>query len=245
MADHPLDGFHVGACRHGEACGSVPQLVRGEPLQANCGKSTLEAGRQAVIDRAKALGATADEAENLADKIYAIPSEKAFRMIADTSAAQATIDRFIYANNGRRINLFVDDQVGRQVAGSSMIARAAGGILPGPPSTRDNMLIHAATGEFVVKAMQVAIPENRRALEYMNNGGVIRRYAGGGYVAPVQYVPAGLSWTVRGSAPAPAPAQVNVRVVSNGIDLSRYLDVYVDGKLQKKEMRDYGAVSRG
>jgi TP901 family phage tail tape measure protein len=50
-------------------------------------KVTLEAGRQALIDKALALGATADEAENLADKIYAIPSEKEFNMIVDSGEA--------------------------------------------------------------------------------------------------------------------------------------------------------------
>src|SRR3546814_7197495 len=48
--------------------------------------------------------------------------------MAETAAAQGTINRFIWANDGRRINLIVDGQVGRQVNGESMIARAHGGI---------------------------------------------------------------------------------------------------------------------
>jgi len=55
-------------------------------------KATLEAGRQAVIDRALALGATADEAQALADKIYAIPSEREFTLLANTADAQTKLD---------------------------------------------------------------------------------------------------------------------------------------------------------
>jgi len=56
-------------------------------------RATLEDGREAVIERARALGATAEEAENLADKIYAIPSEKEFNMIADTGEVAARLQR--------------------------------------------------------------------------------------------------------------------------------------------------------
>jgi len=70
-------------------------------------RSTLEAGHQAVVDRAIALGATAEEAQNLADKIYAIPSEKQFQLIADTATAAASVASFITAWDGKRINVTV------------------------------------------------------------------------------------------------------------------------------------------
>src|SRR5690606_21784787 len=44
----------------------------------------LKEGRQKLIDSAMAMGATRDQAEDLADKIYAIPSEKEIAIIADT-----------------------------------------------------------------------------------------------------------------------------------------------------------------
>ena len=77
-------------------------------------KATLEAGRQAVIDRAIALGATADEAQELADKIYAIPSEAEFNMIADTKTAAGSIDAFVAKYTGVRITakLFLDSSNG-------------------------------------------------------------------------------------------------------------------------------------
>jgi hypothetical protein len=49
------------------------------------------------------------------------------------------------------------------------------------------MFIHAASGEFVTNAKSTSDPANRRALEYMNNGGTISGYANGGLVRP-QYV---------------------------------------------------------
>jgi hypothetical protein len=59
------------------------------------------------------------------------------------------------------------------------------------------MLIHAASGEFVTRASQTAIPDNRRALEYINAGGVIRGYANGGFVQP-QYASNMPRWTSGG-----------------------------------------------
>lgn len=91
-------------------------------------RKTLQNSRDTLIQRARDLGYTAEEAQNLADKIFSIPSATEWKMIADTRNAQATIDRFIYTNNGRRVNIIVDGVVGRQVHGSSVIARADGGI---------------------------------------------------------------------------------------------------------------------
>jgi hypothetical protein len=54
-------------------------------------------------------------------------------------------------------------------------------------------------------------------------------FANGGFMSgrDVQYVQSGNSRITHAAAP-----QVNVQVVSNGIDLTGYLDVVVDGKLQ-------------
>lgn len=54
--------------------------------------AALSATHQAVYDRAIALGATADEAQRLADKVAAIPTDTEIRIIADTAAAQRKLD---------------------------------------------------------------------------------------------------------------------------------------------------------
>ncbi|QRY40829.1 phage tail tape measure protein [Microbacterium hominis] len=78
-------------------------------LDGNTGnyKATLEASRQALIDRAQQLGMNADQAQALADQIFRIPSQTEWNMIADTAAAQKQIDTFIRDNNGRVIGLHV------------------------------------------------------------------------------------------------------------------------------------------
>jgi len=65
-------------------------------------------------------------------------------------------------------------------AWASIPAKAAGGRLPGPPSSKDNMLIHAASGEFVTNA--AATSRNLGVLNYINSGGVVPGYANGGLI---------------------------------------------------------------
>jgi len=108
-------------------------------------RATLEGSRQALIDRAQALGATAEEAQNLADKIFAIPTEAQFNMIAETAQAGRQIDTFITDNTGRTIRLRVTADGSSSIQfpnGLVATSRASGGILPGdtPPtsSTGDN-----------------------------------------------------------------------------------------------------------
>lgn len=78
-------------------------------LDGNTGnyKATLEASRQALIDRAQQLGMNADQAQALADQIFRIPTQTEWNMIMDTAAAQKQIDTFIRDNNGRVIGLHV------------------------------------------------------------------------------------------------------------------------------------------
>lgn len=68
----------------------------------------LQEGRQSIIDTAIAFGATADEAHDLADEIYALPTEYELQMLADTSAiaeAARKIDAFVAQYNGKQITM--------------------------------------------------------------------------------------------------------------------------------------------
>jgi TP901 family phage tail tape measure protein len=153
-------------------------------------KLTLEAGHQAVYDRAIALGANADEAKRIADEIAGIPDESTWTVFAETANAEAKLRAFLDRWNGASVNLTTKVS-GR--LGSGILQgpdSASGGILPGAPSATDNMYIHAASGEFVTNARSTADPANRRALEFMNNGGSIQGYSNGGMVRP-QYVTGG------------------------------------------------------
>jgi TP901 family phage tail tape measure protein len=54
-------------------------------------RSTLEAGRQALVDRAQQVGYNADEANRLGDQIFRIPSDTEWTLIANTADAAAKI----------------------------------------------------------------------------------------------------------------------------------------------------------
>lgn len=148
---------------------------------------TLAAQRQAFIDSAIQAGFNADEVQRLADRVFAVPDAKTVQIIADTARANAAMDELVRTYDGREIRLQLSTNqvvVGDRVFGGLRDGRAAGGMIPGAPSNVDNVLVPLATGEFVVRASQVAIPENRRALEYINSGGRMRGYAAGGFVQP-------------------------------------------------------------
>lgn len=145
-------------------------------------EQALKDGRQAIIDTAIALGASQDAAEDLADQIYAMPTPDEITFVVNTSAAQSQLDKFFTLNSGRVIFAHVEGSL-------------RGGFAGGGP-TGDNLPTTAIAGfvhgrEFVSDARTTAIPENRRALEFMHAGGVIRGYEGGGYVSPTPvYAPA-------------------------------------------------------
>ncbi|WP_437582733.1 phage tail tape measure protein [Paramicrobacterium sp. CJ85] len=54
----------------------------------------LKDGRQKLIDSAMAMGATKDEAEDLADQIYKIPSEKEIEVLLEDTKAKESLDYF-------------------------------------------------------------------------------------------------------------------------------------------------------
>ena len=126
----------------------------GSQDQAN---AVLQSGRDRLIEVLGALGITGDEAEAYADSLGLIPENIQTYVSATTTEAQNTINNFIWANDGRRINLIVDGVSGRQVSGSDLIARAGGGPVSGPGTgTSDSILARLSNGEHVLTAAEVA-----------------------------------------------------------------------------------------
>jgi len=134
----------------------------------------LQAGRKEIYQTALALTGNAKAAQALTDKIYAMPSQKEIDILADTQRAENELRRLTSRWQGKTIKLraTVDDKLG-----SGILGKANGGILPGAPSKKDNMLIAGASGEFVTNSTATSDPANRAALEYMNAGGSIAAYA--------------------------------------------------------------------
>lgn len=99
-------------------------------LDGNTGnyRATLEASRQTLIDRAQQLGYNAEQAQQLADQIFRIPSETQWNVIARTAAAQAALDDFVRSNDGRKLRVYVDAEAGTtyQLPNSSVRFNAAG-----------------------------------------------------------------------------------------------------------------------
>lgn len=163
--------------------------------------ATLKAGHQAVYDNAIALGATADQAQAIADKVAAIPSEKQVQIIADTAQAAKTIDDFIsqYGHLSGTI-MFRSQNLPAGTPGTY----ATGGYTPSGP----HLAVVGEQGtEFVSTAKTVANPSNRAALEYMHAGGTIPGYAAGGYTSAPQRDP---GWAMSGGRGSSVPVSIKV-----------------------------------
>lgn len=130
-------------------------------------------------------GASTDVINNLAAvgrSIQNIPKPAPIVLITDTAPAYAAINAFIWSQSGRRINLYVDGYVGRQVAGSDVVARAGGGPINGPGSdTSDSILARLSNNEYVIRAKAAKALGSGR-LDYMNRYGKLPAFASGGSV---------------------------------------------------------------
>jgi len=148
--------------------------------------ASLQANYDAVYNNALAITGNADAAKLLADRVAAIPTQKQIALLVATAQANAEIDAFVTRNDGRkiRINITGAGPGGALIPSLGNLAFASGGMVPGTPSHKDNMVATVASGEFITRTAQAQIPSNRAALEYMNAGGVIRGYASGGFVQP-------------------------------------------------------------
>lgn len=88
---------------------------------------TLAAQRQAFIDAATGAGYNADEVQKLADKVFALPSEKEIDILAETAAAQNSVEAFIRRNADRRFNIYIDAVNSGGGGGRAMSSNADGG----------------------------------------------------------------------------------------------------------------------
>lgn len=141
----------------------------------------IQAGRDAVIASRVAAGEAQLAAEQYADSLGLIPADVVTKINADTAQAERDIDNFIDGQSGRTIYLTALTSYAYDsgsVGTIPQVGRARGGILPGLPSARDNMVIHAASGEFIVNSAATA--RHRSTLEAINGNG----YAAGGMVRP-------------------------------------------------------------
>lgn len=152
--------------------------------------AAIVAGREALINQLATFGIVGPEAEAYADMLGLIPSNinTVLNINANPAFAQLDALRAKLAGNKAALDSLNNWRPSNFSYGP---ARAGGGILPGTPSRVDNMLIPAASGEYVTNAMASSIPANRAALEYMNAGGNIAGWSGGYMTAPAAVPSAG------------------------------------------------------
>lgn len=170
--------------------------------------ATLESGRQVLYDQILGLTGSADAAQAFADKVYAIPSQREVDILVDEAEASRRLTNFFTLWNGRVIRMSVQTNGTSRTPGF-----ASGGYTGDGPKFQPAGIVHA--GEWVSTQETVAKPGNRAALAYMQSGGEIRGYAGGGYVTQ--------------PAVTAAPPIRIVLQSKGGIDLLKYIDATVEG----------------
>jgi TP901 family phage tail tape measure protein len=84
---------------------------------------TLATTRQSIIDNAVANGANADQVKLLADRIFALPSEKQVAVLAETANATREINEWLSIQNGKSVRIAVG------LGGAGGLTKADGGIV--------------------------------------------------------------------------------------------------------------------
>ena len=159
--------------------------------------ATLANQRQKFIDSAVQAGYNADEVQKLADKVFALPSEKAINILAETGRAKSQIDQLVWENDGRRITLNVDTNVTtlKVPGGLTGSSYAVGGAVTGPGGpTEDRVPALLSNGEHVLTAAEVRRAGGHGAI-YAMRAAIMSgapRYAAGGPVYAQNFTFAGL-----------------------------------------------------
>lgn len=182
--------------------------------------NTLEAQKQKFIETAIQAGYNEEAVRQYAEQVFALPSEQRLNLIAETATASTRAENFKNLWESIKNRTVTLTTIGNSLIGGGQApsvgpvlggydGKAGGGIIPGAPSERDNRIYALATGEFVVRAREVAKPENRRLLEAMN-AGMLKGYATGGYVQP-QYARSSPSAAYAMRQPSTTNVYVNVQ----------------------------------
>lgn len=160
--------------------------------------AAAQAGYNAFVTLAEQMGLSSTAADLLADQLISIPSVAPHVTVTGLPQASSAIGTFISSWDGKQIRVNLDGSFtlpgGRRVF-------ATGGQIPGTPSHKDNVVIGAATGEYVVNTR--ATQANKPVLDFINSGGKIRSVASVASVsraAPSVGLPQGRSLGSGGSA---------------------------------------------
>jgi TP901 family phage tail tape measure protein len=151
---------------------------------------TLADSKQALIDQAVQNGFSADAVQLLADKVFALPSQREIDILADTSAAANAIDQFVAAINTRTATIQVN-ATNPNVdfgLGDGGLNYAGGGTVYGPGTAKsDSVRMNLSVGEEVTQEPYAT--QFRSVLKSINSGQGIpaNAYQATRYVAPPPY----------------------------------------------------------
>lgn len=194
--------------------------------------STLQSQRDAFEKSAVAAGFNADQVKALGDRVFNLPPEKSIKILADTAAAQAAIDTYVYENSNRQIIVKI---------GTSRVAQGPGGA--GGITQADGAVVtyHASGSVSEHHVAQIARAGDWRVWAEPETGGesyiphaaskrarseqIMAQTAG---ILGGTYIPSGVRSFADGAVVGSVP---EVRVIvqpKGGIDILKYIDIRVE-----------------
>lgn len=228
------------AALNGVASSAVSLIAAQSQAGVSSGQLTqnMAAARQAFINAAVAAGATADQANHLADQYGLIPknvstaitTSGAAQAAADAAAVKAAYDA-IERSITIRVNTIETRSVMTDLNGSGSgsgrmgtfrdggtIHAANGMTMPGGGSSHvDSIPTMLAPLEEVISNRFSQASNNRDLLKLVNAGANPRQIA---------------AFAAKRAGAGQQPPAVYVTVTSNGVDLSKFIDVRVDAGVQ-------------
>jgi len=179
-----LAGVASDAQKAAEAQFELEKNTLGTKTATDNYAATLAAQRQAFIDSATEAGYNAEQVQLLADKVFALPTERQLKILAETAeATQKTLD-FAALWDGIRnktVSINAIPLIGGgqavQSGGPLIDGYSTGGEVRGPGTgTSDSIAAWLSDEEFIVQAGVAR--KNKGLLQHLNNSGQLAGYRG-------------------------------------------------------------------
>lgn len=208
---------------------------------------TLADQRSKFEAAARAAGFSATEVQNLANKVFALPSSKQLEITAETAQAQGAIDNLVRLNSGRVVRISVQASNDTPGSWTGGLTKADGGLVDyyADGGMAENHVAEIApAGAWRVWAepetggeAYIPLAESKRSRSlaiWEETGRRLRAFADGDIWSANQFMPS----SSMGGGVSAAP-MTDLRVVvqpKGGVDLLRYIDVKIERADQSGQM---------
>lgn len=115
-------------------------------------KRVMGEAREKFYALARQMGLSKEEARKLRDKLLKLDGKYVADVHADTAPARKALNAFLDKYSGKQIKFQADMSAWLKDNAGLLPAAAGGQKMPGAPSSRDNMLAHVASGEWIINA---------------------------------------------------------------------------------------------